>query len=126
MLAARVPAVLGWFPVPAIAGAAGDPKAALGGGDGFSCAKNAPAECVEFLKYIVSPEVQKGYAETGTGLPVAKGAEAGVNDPALKSILEATSSGELRPALAGHRLRQHRRQRDERRDRRHLRRQRDA
>ncbi|MGI5521270.1 ABC transporter substrate-binding protein [Micromonospora sp. CA-259024] len=82
---------LGWFPVPAIAGSAGDPKAALGGGDGFACAKNAPAECVEFLKYIVSPEVQKGYAETGTGLPAAKGAEAGVTDPGLKSILEATS-----------------------------------
>ncbi len=83
---------LGWFPVPAIAGSAGDPKAALGGGDGFACSKKAPAECVEFLKYIVSPEVQKGYAETGTGLPVAKGAEGGVEDPALKSILEATSS----------------------------------
>ncbi|MFR9775687.1 ABC transporter substrate-binding protein [Micromonospora sp. MS34] len=82
---------LGWFPVPAISGAAGDPKAALGGGDGFACAKKAPAECVEFLKYIVSPEVQKGYAETGTGLPVAKGAESGVQDPALKSILQATS-----------------------------------
>ncbi|GIJ76916.1 raffinose/stachyose/melibiose transport system substrate-binding protein [Micromonospora phaseoli] len=83
---------IGWFPVPAIAGSAGDPKAALGGGDGFACAKNAPAECVEFLKYIVSPEVQLGYAETGTGLPVAKGAEEGVKDPALKSILEATTS----------------------------------
>ncbi|MFG2099823.1 ABC transporter substrate-binding protein [Micromonospora echinaurantiaca] len=82
---------LGWFPVPAISGSAGDPKAALGGGDGFACAKNAPAECVEFLKYIVSPEVQKGYAATGTGLPVTKGAEGGISDPALKSILEATS-----------------------------------
>ncbi|MET8089328.1 extracellular solute-binding protein [Micromonospora sp. NPDC005220] len=89
---AKLATFLGWFPVPAIAGSPGDPKAALGGGDGFSCAKNAPAECVEFLKYIVSPEVQKGYAETGTGLPVAKGAEAGVQDPALKSILEATAS----------------------------------
>ena len=83
---------LGWFPVPAIAGSAGDPKAALGGGDGFACARNAPAECVEFLKYIVSPEVQKGYAATATGLPVSKGGAAGVADPALKSILEATSS----------------------------------
>ncbi|RIV41235.1 ABC transporter substrate-binding protein [Micromonospora radicis] len=83
---------IGWFPVPAITGSAGDPKAALGGGDGFACAKNAPAECVEFLKYIVSPEVQKGYAETGTGLPVAKGAESGVADPALRSVLEATTS----------------------------------
>nr|MDT0659447.1 extracellular solute-binding protein [Micromonospora sp. DSM 115978] len=83
---------IGWFPVPAITGSPGDPKAALGGGDGFACAKNAPAECVEFLKYIVSPEVQKGFAETGTGLPVAKGAEAGVADPSLKSILDATTS----------------------------------
>ncbi|WCN79553.1 ABC transporter substrate-binding protein [Micromonospora sp. LH3U1] len=88
---AKLATFLGWFPVPAISGSPGDPKAALGGGDGFSCSKNAPAECVEFLKYIVSPEVQKGYAETGTGLPVAKGADAGVKDPALKSILEATS-----------------------------------
>jgi raffinose/stachyose/melibiose transport system substrate-binding protein len=82
---------IGWFPVPAISGSAGDPKAALGGGDGLACAKNAPGECVEFLKYIVSPEVQKGYAQTGTGLPVAKGAEDGVQDPALRSILEATT-----------------------------------
>ncbi|MEU8387268.1 extracellular solute-binding protein [Micromonospora sp. NPDC048842] len=88
---AKLASFLGWFPVPAISGSPGDPKAALGGGDGFSCAKNAPAECVEFLKYIVSPEVQKGYAETGTGLPVAKGAADAVKDPALKSILEATS-----------------------------------
>jgi raffinose/stachyose/melibiose transport system substrate-binding protein len=89
---AKVAKFLGWFPVPAISGSAGDPKAALGGGDGFACAKKAPAECVEFLKYIVSPEVQKGYAATGQGLPVTKGAEAGVTDPALKSILESTAS----------------------------------
>lgn len=88
---AKLASFLGWFPVPAISGSPGDPKAALGGGDGFSCAKNAPAECVEFLKYLVSPEVQKGYAETGTGLPVAKAAADAVKDPALKSILEVTS-----------------------------------
>ena len=29
--------------------------------------------------------MQKGYAETGTGLPVAKGAESGVADPALNA-----------------------------------------
>jgi raffinose/stachyose/melibiose transport system substrate-binding protein len=89
---AKLTKFLGWFPVPAISGSAGDPKAALGGGDGYACAKNAPAECVEFLKYIVSPEVQTAYAKTGVGLPVAKGAEGGVEDPALKSILESTSS----------------------------------
>ncbi|MEV4202949.1 extracellular solute-binding protein [Micromonospora globbae] len=88
---AKLTKFLGWFPVPAISGSPGDPKAALGGGDGFACAKNAPPECVEFLKYIVSPEVQKGYAGTGTGLPVVKGAADAVTDPALKSILEATA-----------------------------------
>jgi len=88
---AKLAKFLGWFPVPAIAGSAGDPKAALGGGDGFACARNAPSECVEFLKYIASAEVQTAYAQTGTGLPVAKDAAAGVADPALKSILDATS-----------------------------------
>jgi raffinose/stachyose/melibiose transport system substrate-binding protein len=83
---------IGWFPVPAIANSAGDPKAALGGGDGFACAKNAPAECVEFLKYIVSPEVQKEYAGLNIGLPVAKGSESVIADPALKSVLEATAN----------------------------------
>jgi len=82
---------LGWFPFPAISGAPGDPKAALGGGDGFACSKKAPSECVEFLKYIASPEVQKAYAAVGVGLPVAKGAGDGVSEPVLKSILSATN-----------------------------------
>jgi raffinose/stachyose/melibiose transport system substrate-binding protein len=81
---------IGWFPFPAITGP-GDPKAALGGGDGFACSKKAPKECVEFLKYIASPEVQKAYAAVGVGLPVAKGAGDGVAEPVLKSILEATN-----------------------------------
>ncbi len=82
---------IGWFPVPALSGSAGDPKAALGGGDGFACSKQAPAECVEFLKYIVSPDVQTAYGKLGIGLPVTKGADSGVADPALKSILKATN-----------------------------------
>ncbi|HZM76999.1 MAG TPA: extracellular solute-binding protein [Candidatus Limnocylindrales bacterium] len=81
---------IGWFPFPAITGP-GDPKAALGGGDGFACSKKAPAECVEFLKYIASPETQKAYAAVGVGLPVAKGAGDGVSEPVLKSILSATN-----------------------------------
>ena len=56
-----------------------------------ACSKNAPAECVEFLKYIVSPEVQLGYAKLGVGLPVSKGAESGVSEPSLKAILQATT-----------------------------------
>ena len=62
----------------------------MGGGDGFSCSKNAPAECVAFLKYIVSPDVEKGFAATGSGIPAVKGAEAGLTDPALQTIAQAT------------------------------------
>ncbi len=66
---------LGWFAFPTVAGGNGDPNAALGGGDGFSCSYKAPPECVDLLKYIASPEVQKAFAATGAGLPVTKGAE---------------------------------------------------
>jgi raffinose/stachyose/melibiose transport system substrate-binding protein len=82
---------LGWFPVPAL-GSGGDPTVQLGGGDGFACSKNAPAECVEFLKYIVSPEVQLGYAKLGVGIPVSKGAGGGITDPVIASIAQATNN----------------------------------
>jgi raffinose/stachyose/melibiose transport system substrate-binding protein len=82
---------LGWFPVPALGSGGGDPTVQLGGGDGFACSKNAPPECVEFLKYIVSPEVQRGYAELGVGIPVAAGSGAGITDPVIKTIAEATN-----------------------------------
>ncbi|MDF2555839.1 MAG: extracellular solute-binding protein [Microbacterium sp.] len=65
----QVPPFLGWFPVPAIAGADGDPTAALGGGDGFGCAKDAPPECAELLEYIMSEDVQARFAASGAGIP---------------------------------------------------------
>lgn len=80
---------LGWFPFPAVAGAAGTADAMLGGGDGFSCSASAPPECVELLKYISSVDVQTRFAETGIGLPVTKGAEGGVTDPNMVALLEA-------------------------------------
>jgi raffinose/stachyose/melibiose transport system substrate-binding protein len=39
----------------------------------------------------VSPDVQTAYGKLGIGLPVTKGADSGVADPALKSILKATN-----------------------------------
>lgn len=83
--------VIGWFPFPEVEGAPGDPTAALGGGDGWGCAKNSPLECVEFLKYLSSLEVQKGYAATGSGLPVVKGAEEAITQPVLRQIADATA-----------------------------------
>jgi raffinose/stachyose/melibiose transport system substrate-binding protein len=79
---------LGWFPFPAISGGSGDANAALGGGDGFSCSYKAPKECVDFLKYISSLDVQTRWAGIGAGLPVTKGAESGVSDTNLKSLVD--------------------------------------
>ncbi|MDL9978887.1 extracellular solute-binding protein [Microbacterium sp. ASV49] len=84
----KVPSWMGWFNFPGITGAAGDPTAALGGGDGFACAKNAPKECVELLKYILSPDVQKRFAESGAGIPTVKEAASAVADPNLQAVLK--------------------------------------
>jgi raffinose/stachyose/melibiose transport system substrate-binding protein len=82
---------LGWFPFPEVSGGAGTAGSALGGGDGFSCSVKAPPACVDFLKYLVSPEVQKRWAALNIGPPVAKGAEAGVSDPNLRMVIDARS-----------------------------------
>ena len=84
---ATPPAFLGWFNFPGIDGTDGDPTAALGGGDGFSCSKDAPPECVELLQYIVSEDVQTRFGEIGAGLPVTAGSEAGVADENLQQVL---------------------------------------
>jgi len=84
---ATPPAFLGWFNFPGIEGTDGDPTAALGGGDGFSCSKDSPPECVELLKYIVSVDVQTRFGEIGAGLPVTAGSEAGISDTNLQQVL---------------------------------------
>lgn len=86
------PEFLGWFNFPAIDGADGDPTAALGGGDGFSCSAWAPPECVDLLKYISSEEVQSRFGELGAGIPVTSGSEASVSDPNLQLVLEGRDS----------------------------------
>ena len=79
---------LGWFAFPALSDGAGDKSAALGGGDGFSCSWKAPKECVDFLKYVSSVDVQKRWAALSVGLPVAQGSESGVTDQSLKGLLD--------------------------------------
>ena len=59
----------GWFPFPAVEDGAGDPAAQLGGGDAWAVSESAPDEAVEFVKYLLSDEVQKGFAENDMGLP---------------------------------------------------------
>ena len=83
---------LGWFPVPAVGGGQGDPTAALGGGDGFSCYVDAPPQCADFLAYIVSDDVQKGFAEAVGGLPTNPNASSAVADPINQKIAAAASN----------------------------------
>ncbi|HEV2345006.1 MAG TPA: extracellular solute-binding protein [Actinocrinis sp.] len=77
---------LGWFPFPAVTGAAGDPSVALGGGDGFSCTTKATAACADFLKYLASPEIQQKVASQGVGLPVNPAASSSLTDPTLQTV----------------------------------------
>jgi raffinose/stachyose/melibiose transport system substrate-binding protein len=83
-----VPSFLGWFNFPGITGAAGDPTAALGGGDGFACAANAPKECVDLLKFIVNVDNQKKFGASGAGIPVTAGSEDSITDPNLQEVLK--------------------------------------
>ena len=85
---------LDWFPMPATASGEGAPTASMGGGDGFSCYKDAPAECADFLSYLVSDDVQRGYVEAVGGMPVAPSATDAITDPVLQEIAAASSEAE--------------------------------
>ncbi|HVV19332.1 MAG TPA: extracellular solute-binding protein [Pseudonocardiaceae bacterium] len=76
---------MGWFPFPSVNGGKGDPRVALGGGDGFSCTTSAPPACADFLKYIDSVDVQKKLAADGIGLPVNPAAASAITDPSLQA-----------------------------------------
>ena len=88
----KVPAFLGWFPFPAIEGSAGDPGAALGGGDGFGCSTDAPPECADLLAYIMSPEVQAKFAASGAGIPTVPSAQDSIEDPNLKLVADGLAA----------------------------------
>ena len=78
----------GWFPFPAVEDGAGDPTAQLGGGDAWAVSESAPDEAVELVKYLLSDEVQKGFAENDMGLPTNSAATGSVSDPALADLLQ--------------------------------------
>jgi raffinose/stachyose/melibiose transport system substrate-binding protein len=84
---------LGWFPFPAVAGGAGDQKAVLGGGDGYSCTTGAaqPA-CAQFLQYLTTPAVQKQIIGAGAGLPANPAADGDLTVPAAKDAAAANSA----------------------------------
>jgi raffinose/stachyose/melibiose transport system substrate-binding protein len=84
---------LGWFPFPAVPGGAGNPKAVLGGGDGYSCTTSAaePA-CAEFLQYLTGTAAQKQIIGAGAGLPANPAAAGNLAVPAEKDAAAANSA----------------------------------
>lgn len=79
---------LGWFPFPSVDGGEGDQSAALGGGDAWAVSQDAPDVAVDFVRYLLSDEVQQGFAERDMGLPTNPAAGDSVKDPALAGLLE--------------------------------------
>lgn len=82
----------GWFPFPTTATGEGDPAAALGGGDAWALSGEAPDEALDFVEYLLSDEVQQGFAELDMGLPTNPAAVGSVSDPALAELLEVRDS----------------------------------
>src|SRR4051812_29383957 len=80
---------LGWFPFPQVEGGAGQEGEQFGGGDGFAIGAKAPPEAIDFVKFLVSPEIANKAGATGAVLPVAEGTESSVQDPNMKQVLDA-------------------------------------
>lgn len=84
----------GWFAFPEVEGGAGDPTFPLGGGDAWGVPETAPEQAVDFVEYLLSDEVQKGFAELDMGLPTNPTATGFVSDPALAELLEVRDDAE--------------------------------
>ncbi|MDR7280792.1 extracellular solute-binding protein [Catenuloplanes atrovinosus] len=86
---------LGFFPFPAVEGGKGRITDAFGGGGGFAVGMNAPAEAIEFLRFIAQPDNARIEARTAGVLPVVAAAQDAVTDPNLKLVARtlATSTG---------------------------------
>ncbi|MDF2706353.1 MAG: transporter substrate-binding protein [Nonomuraea muscovyensis] len=82
---------LAFFPFPAVDGGKGVATEALGGGGGLAVGADAPAEAVEFLKFVTQMDVHSKSTAAGGTLPVLQGEESAVKDPNLKVVSESLS-----------------------------------
>ena len=92
---------LGWFPFPAVAGSPGDPNDGLGGGNGFAVGKNAPAETIDFLHFLVSKDAANQWGASNSGiLPTTVGTEVVGHRSPADGGPGGSRQGQLRPALS--------------------------
>ncbi|MFG6402171.1 MULTISPECIES: ABC transporter substrate-binding protein [unclassified Microbacterium] len=80
---------LAWFPFPEVSGGDGEPGAIMGGVDGYSCSAGAPDECVDFLNYLATADVQEAYYKAFAAPPVNTVAQEAVTEPYLQEIIAA-------------------------------------
>ncbi|HWL43064.1 MAG TPA: extracellular solute-binding protein [Ilumatobacter sp.] len=88
--ATEIPWTLGWAPFPAVAGGAGVASEGFGGVDGFVVGKDAPPETVDFLKYLVSADVQRQIG-VNQPLPANRAAADIVDDPNQLAVFDGLS-----------------------------------
>jgi raffinose/stachyose/melibiose transport system substrate-binding protein len=85
---------LGMFTFPAVEGGAGDLKDAMGGGNGFAIGKDASPEAIDFVKYLTHVDQQTRVAASNGGIPVVKGAEAGLADENMMAVQAGFAAAE--------------------------------
>ncbi|MFV2145382.1 MULTISPECIES: extracellular solute-binding protein [Isoptericola] len=88
-----VPDWLGWFAYPTFPGQAGDPSDQMGGGDAWAVSNDAPDVAVDFAEYLVSDEVQTGFAELDMGLPTNPAATDSVANETLAQLIPVRDGG---------------------------------
>jgi raffinose/stachyose/melibiose transport system substrate-binding protein len=79
---------LGWFAFPTVADGKGDASDTLGGINGWLVTKGSPKEAAEFLKVLVSQDVQKRLAAGNFLIPVVSGADAGLSSSFMRDIAQ--------------------------------------
>ncbi|WP_425955353.1 extracellular solute-binding protein [Xylanimonas sp. McL0601] len=89
----KTPGFLKWFAYPTFPGEAGDPKDQMGGGDAWEVSTTAPDMAVELAKYLLSDEVQKGFAALNMGLPTNPAATDAIENPALRDLVDVRDAG---------------------------------
>ena len=91
----QVPDFLGWFAFPTFEGQGGNPVDQMGGGDAWSVSAAAPDAAVDFANYLLTDEVQQGFAERDMGLPTNPTATDSLTNETLAQLIPVRDGGGL-------------------------------
>lgn len=83
---------LGWMPFPSLEGGKGAATDTLGGINGWALAKGAKPEAVKWLQFFLNKTNQSRLAGKDYIIPVAKGADAAIQNPFKKQIAASVSN----------------------------------